>query len=336
MKRTALAALALLTAAAVAAPSAGAATAPTVTVITRNLYVGANILPLATSQKGEQFEKAAGKVLDEVDATEPDARMKLMAKEIADARADFANLQEVTTWLTGPKDDPADAGDVRWDYLATLLKELKALGRRYYVAASTRNLDAEGPTDRGVDVRFFTGNVMLVRKGIHVDRSSSGDFKSQLVIPTLALGNVETTRGWNAVDFTVAGHRGRVVNAHPEAYSPDIRLKQTKELIKGPLKSSRQVILAGDLNTGPKLPKKEDRPPYLALAKAGFVPRRTPKPNCCFEDDLTTGKWDHVVDWVMTKPGLTLVRSFISGTATTPSGLHASDHGSVVSTLRLR
>src|SRR5206468_13080206 len=41
---------------------------------------------------------------------------------------------------------------------------------------------------------------------------------------------------------------------------------------------------------------------YQAIAKAGFVPRRTPKFSCCFDDLMGAGGWDHNVDWIMTKP----------------------------------
>ena len=315
------------------------AAAADVSVMTRNMYVGANILPLATSAPGEEFESAAGRILREVDATEPDARMKVMAAEIARAEADFVNIQEASAWYTGPKNDPAKAPWTRWDYLAALKRELRALGSPYYVVTSDRPLDAEGPSDLGVDVRFKTGNAILLRKrsGIRVERARSGRFPTQLKVPTRAIGEVETTRGWNYVDLTIDGQRARLVNAHPEAFSADVRLQQVRELVAGPLKTSRRVILAGDLNTGPDLPKPEDRAPYAVLAKAGFVDRRTPAFNCCFNDDLRTGTWDHIVDRIMSRPRLPLVQSFIGSTSdTTPSGLLASDHGAVTSVLRLR
>jgi endonuclease/exonuclease/phosphatase family metal-dependent hydrolase len=319
------------------APSA--ASAADVSVMTRNMYVGANILPLATSAPGEEFERAAGEILRQVDATEPDARMKVMAAEIARADADFVNIQEATAWYTGPKGDPAKAPWTRWDYLAALKRELRALGRPYYVVTSDRPLDAEGPSDRGVDVRFKTGNAILLRKrsGFRIERARSGRFPTQFRVPTRAIGEVETTRGWNYVDFTVDGQSARLVNAHPEAFSADVRLQQMRELVAGPLKTKRRVILAGDLNTGPDLPQEQDRAPYRVLADAGFVDRRTPAFNCCFNDDLRTGTWDHIVDRIMSRPGLPLVESFIGSTSdTTPSGLLASDHGAVTSVLRLR
>lgn len=316
-----------------------AASAADVSVMTRNMYVGANILPLATAAPGEEFESAASRILREVDATEPNARMKVMAAEIVRANVDFVNIQEASAWYTGPKNDPAKAPWTRWDYLAALKRELRALGRPYYVVTSDRPLDAEGPSDLGVDVRFKTGNAILLRKrrrGLRVERAVSGRFPTQLRVPTRAIGDVETTRGFAYVDFTVDGERARLINAHPEAFSADVRLSQAKELVAGPLRTSRRVILAGDLNTGPDLPKPEDRAPYAELAKAGLVDRRTPAFNCCFNDDLRTGTWDHIVDRIMTRPRLPLVRSFIGSTSdTTPSGLLASDHGAVTSFLRL-
>jgi endonuclease/exonuclease/phosphatase family metal-dependent hydrolase len=318
---------------------AASASAADVSVMTRNMYVGANILPLATAAPGEEFESAASQILREVDATEPDARMTVMAREIVRVNPDFVNLQEASAWYTGPKNDPAKAPWTRWDYLAALKRDLRTSHVPYYVVTADRALDAEGPSDLGVDVRFRTGNAILLRKGsgIHVEHAKSGRFATQLRVPTRAIGEVETTRGWNYVDFTVDGQKARLVNAHPEAFSADVRLAQVKELVAGPLKTKRRVILAGDLNTGPDLPKPEDRAPYAVLAKAGFVDRRTPKFNCCFNDDLRTGKWDHIVDRIMTRPKLPLVESLIGLTSdTTPSGLLASDHGAVTSVLRLR
>jgi len=73
----------------------------------------------------------------------------------------------------------------------------------------------------------------------------------------------------------VHGIKFHFVNTHLEAYSADFRLKQAQELVKGPLRSKLPTILVGDLNSGPKLPKPEDRPPYDAIAKAGFKEART-------------------------------------------------------------
>jgi endonuclease/exonuclease/phosphatase family metal-dependent hydrolase len=329
---TALAATALV---AGAAPSTQAAKKKTtdVTFMTRNLFLGADLIPLATT-KGDDFERAAGNLLNTIKATDPEGRMKLIAGEIASAKPDLVGLQEVTLWKTGPKNDPAPATDVVVDYLVSLQRELNARGAKYRVVADQRTLSLEGPTDQNVDLRFTDGNVVLARKGVKVTKAKSSDFKNQLKIPTQQLGTVSVNRSFNQLNASVRGAKLHLVNAHLEAYSPETRLQQAKELVAGPLRSKLPTVLVGDLNSGPKLPKPEDRPPYQAIAKAGFKEARTSKAQCCFNDDLKTGTWDHIVDHIMAKPKLKVVRSFVTGAETTPGGLHPSDHGGVVSVLR--
>jgi endonuclease/exonuclease/phosphatase family metal-dependent hydrolase len=318
--------------------AAGAATKKhtDVTVMTRNLFLGADLIPLAVSKPGPDFEHAAGDVLRQVTGSEPNERMTLIAREIAKAKPDLVGLQEVTLWRTGPKNDPAPATDVRVDYLATLRHALAAAGAHYRVVADQRTLNLEGPTDAGVDVRFTDGNVILARKGVKVSHVRSRDFKHQLVIPTQAVGNVSVNRSFNQLDAKVRGARFHFVNAHLEAYSADTRLDQAKELVKRALRSKRQTILVGDLNSGPKLAKPEDRPPYKAITRAGFKEERTSKAQCCFNDDLVSGRWDHIVDHIMARPKVKLVRSFVTGKEKTPGGRHPSDHGGVVSVLRVK
>jgi endonuclease/exonuclease/phosphatase family metal-dependent hydrolase len=319
-----------------AAPAQAAPRTTDVTVMTRNLFLGADLIPLATSAPGAEFEQAAGAVLAQVRASEPDARMRVVAREIARAKPDLVGLQEVTLWRTGPKGDPARATGVVFDYLAVLRRELAAAGARYRVVADQRTLDLEGPTDAGVDVRFSNGNVILARRGVTVRHARSSDFRHQLVIPTRALGDVSVNRSFNQLDAVVRGARLHFVNAHLEAYSPDTRLEQAKELAERALGSRRQTVLVGDLNSGPDLAKPEDRPPYEAIAGAGFKEARTARPQCCFADDLRTGAWDHIVDHVMTRPAVRLVRSFVTGLDKTAGGFYPSDHGGVVSVLRLK
>jgi endonuclease/exonuclease/phosphatase family metal-dependent hydrolase len=308
---------------------AQAAPAPRVTVMTRNLFLGADLIPLATTAPGAPFQQAAGKLFDEVKATDPDARMKLIAREIADARPDLVGLQEVSLWRTGP----APASTVAYDYTATLTKELKRLHAHYRVVGLKRGFNVEGPTDRGFDIRLTLGDAILVRSGVKVTHVRTGTFKEQLTIPTQAIGPVRVTRGWDSLDARVDGARFHFVNTHLEAYSQPVRLKQAQELVAGPLKSKLQTVLAGDLNSGPDLEDMGDRPPYAAIAKAGFKPLRTKTPSCCFGD---AGGWDHNVDWIMGKGGPKLAASEITGREKTASGNHPSDHGGVISILKLK
>jgi endonuclease/exonuclease/phosphatase family metal-dependent hydrolase len=308
-----------------------------VTVMTRNMFLGTNLLPLATAQPGAEFEQAAGAAFDEVTSNEAPERMKLIAAEIAKAKPDLVGLQEVTLWKTGPKDDPAPADTVVLDYLADLMTELDRLDAGYRVVSDQRTLELEGPTDRGFDLRFIDGNVVLARKGVKVSKVRAADFNHHLTIPTNALGPVDVNRSFNQLDAKVRGARFHFINTHLEAYHAGTRLDQAKELMRRAAANKRkQTVLVGDLNSGPDLEKPEDRPPFAAIRKAGFKPARNKTPQCCFNDDLMTGEWDHIVDWVMTRPKVRLVRSFNTGLDQTPSGRYPADHGGVVSVLRLK
>ena len=104
----------------VALPMAGIAqAAPTppakpVTVMTRNLYLGADInRPVAAAlaaqdagATGPQIVQVLAVATDAtraiVDATDFPTRSKLLAREIAGARPDLVGLQEVALWRSGP------------------------------------------------------------------------------------------------------------------------------------------------------------------------------------------------------------------------------------------
>src|SRR3954453_22944474 len=119
--------------------------------MTRNVFLGADLPPLAAARPGADFEQKAGAMLAEVRAGDPDGRMKAIGAEIAKARPDLVGLQEVSLWRTGPKGDPAPATDVRFDFLAAIRKQLAARHMSYRVAVSRLGLNVEGPTDQGVD-----------------------------------------------------------------------------------------------------------------------------------------------------------------------------------------
>ena len=299
-----------------------------VTVMTRNLFLGTDLIPIATADPGDPFQQAVTKAFEDAKSSNLPARGRGVAQEIAKARPDVVGFQELTSWYTNDK--------LAFQHLAPLVAELKRLHQPYTVVNGGGGIDLHGQSSEGFDVRIKEDeSLMLVRKGVRVLRRQAHPFKKQLQVPTKAAGTVTATRSWSALDLLKDGVKFRVVDTHLEAYSTDIRLQQAKELVAGPLTAKMPVILIGDLNSGPTLPKPEDRPPYQAIAKAGFVPRRTPKFSCCFDDLMGAGGWDHNVDWIMTKPKVRLVRSSLTGNTKLPEGIFASDHGGVVSTLAL-
>ncbi|HZP29788.1 MAG TPA: endonuclease/exonuclease/phosphatase family protein [Acidimicrobiia bacterium] len=318
---------------AVAPSSAYAAKAPTITVMTRNVYYGADLRPLAVTAPGAPFWQLATKMFNTMRSEDPAGRMKLVAGEIAKAKPDVVGLQEVATWRTGPQ----PASKVEYDFLKLITRELKRLHQSYKAVAVEQGLDIEGPMAEGNDVRLTMGDVVLVRNGVKVSHVRSGLFKNQLVIPTQAIGTVNVGRGYNQMDVTKQGVTVHVVNTHLEAFSAPIRLTQANELVAGPTQSKKTTILVGDLNAGPTGPKPEDIPPYTAITTAGFVASRTADHNCCYKGvrDSNQAHWDHDGDWIMTKPARIVVKSYTVGTETTAAGIHPGDHGGVVSVLDL-
>jgi len=213
--------------------------------MTRNVYLGADLPPIALAQPGPDFEAAAGKLLDDVEATDPRGRMRLIGDEIAEARPDLVGLQEVSLYRTGPQHDPKPATRVRYDFVALIRAELARRHQPYRVVAKRYGLNVEGPSDRNVDVRLSLGDVTLARKGVKVAHERTGVFEHQLSIPSAQLGPVSPARSWNALDATIRGVRLHFVNTHLEAYSTGFRLEQAKELVAGPLRSRRQTVLVG-------------------------------------------------------------------------------------------
>ncbi len=348
LKPSRLATLAVLVAAAMlaaAGPIADAKRAKSskVTVMTRNLYLGTDLIPIATADPGAPAEKAAGDAFREATVTnQPKQRMILVAEEIAKTHPDVVGLQELSIWRTGPKNDPAKAKHVVVDYLKQIKRRLKILKAPYKVVTVRRQFDIEGPADNGKDVRLTLGNAILVRTNrVKVGKHRSADFKTTTAIPTKSLGTVHIKRGFDEADLNVRGAKFHFVNTHLEAYSPTSRDAQAKELLNKALQKRKgRAILVGDLNSGPNLGDTDldnaNELAYKRIAKAGFKPRRTKKNSCCFNEDLRSGKWDHNIDWIMSRPKVGLIRSFLVGRKKTGLGAYTSDHGGVVSVLKLR
>jgi endonuclease/exonuclease/phosphatase family metal-dependent hydrolase len=160
---------------------------------------------------------------------------------------------------------------------------------------------------------------------------------------------VAADRGWLSVDANVDGAKFRFFNTHLEAFGdPSIRAAQAQELVDGPLDTRKQVVLVGDLNSGttkrhnigrPELGHDPDDPLAFKVFKKAKFKDNGAVQSCCYPDMFDEGfEFTHTVDHVLTRPGLKTVESFVTGndpSEMTPSGLWPSDHGGVVSTLRV-
>lgn len=349
----ALAALAVLA----LTPSAEAEQPREVTVMTRNLYLGANLDPAIRAGTVEQLVAATAHIFSVAQQTNFPERAKALAAEIADADPALVGLQEAAVWYTGPFGDPAPATTVEYDFIATLLRELAAAGARYEVVGVQPEADIEAPAGAPYfrDVRLLQQDAILVRTGpghkVGLGPTWSDNFDAELSITTGTGQQYVVHRGWVAVDVTVKKQTFRVVNTHLEAFHPLIRLQQAQELLApdGPVGSARTpVVLVGDLNSGPDLPVPENRLAFQALLAAGLVdtwavahpadPGFTAGFNELLTDPSAEGALEHRVDHVLVTPDIDVVSSRLYGTDPdnrTASGMWPSDHAGVAATLAL-
>lgn len=328
-----------------------------VKVMTRNLYLGADLDPAIEATSIPELLAANAHIFSVVQQTDFPARAVVLAREIADADPALIGLQEAAIWYSGGFNDPAPATTVEYDFLTTLLQELAAAGAPYDVVRVQNEADIEAPAGAPYfrDFRLLQRDVILVKSGlggeVRLSNEQSGNFDSTLVITTGVGQQIPVKRGWTSVDATVNRRTFRFVNTHLEAFHPLIRLQQAQELIApdGPIGSAiDDVILVGDINSGPELPVAANRLAFQALAAFGLVDtwrvlypdvQEFPGYTAGFSEllnDPLEGALEHRIDHVMTLGDVGIVRSRIYGTDPdnrTASGMWPSDHAGVMATL---
>ena len=268
----ALLALAALVAVAAFAPAAQAGSSKQVRVMTRNLYLGADLTPAIQATSLFGLAQAGSQIWSTVQATNFPERAKVLAKEIAAADPDLIGLQEAAIWRTGAPDGPpilggSPATTVTYDYLQSLLDELAAVGSPYVLVRKQQEADLEGPTLNGFDIRLTQQDAILAKKS-RVDAgvlswtaTGSANYPAALNLKLPLLGgsanggvDIESTRGYVFADI-VSKQAGsfRFVDTHLEAFSAGFRAAQAQFLATaGPASTTSQpVVLVGDLNSAP-------------------------------------------------------------------------------------
>lgn len=367
LRRSAAISLALAAMAAVPA-TAGAAKQDRedVTVMTRNLFLGADLGPALRAASIEEAIDASGVIYNEVVRTNFNERAVPLAREIKRAKPDLVGLQEVAHWKTQmpsdgggpPITDNQPATQTSYDFLDRLMDRV---GRKYEVVGVQDEFAAELPADldgsdstgspfgADIDARLEMRDVILARDGVRT-RSLRMDHYTTRFETNVGGVPIAADRGWLSTQAKVGDAKFRFVNTHLEAFGdPSIREAQARELVDGPLDTRKQVILVGDLNSGttkrhnigrPALGHDPDDPlAFRVFKRAGFRDNGAVQ-SCCYPDMFdATFEFTHTVDHVLTRPGLKTVDAFVTGDdprEMTPSGLWPSDHGGVVSTVRAR
>ncbi len=260
-----------------AAPAVATADKP-VTVMTRNIYLGADIqrpIRATAGLTGAAAFVALGNANAVtraiVDQTNFPRRSQLLAREIAGAKPDLIGVQEVALWRHGPLELPGsgtpgalNATTVDYDFLAILLQDLRQEGVPYKAVVVQQESDVEAPAfvgnpftgtaTQGRDVRLTIRDVVLLRasSNLRVLDSGSGQYDAKLVLTVAGL-QASFVRGFNWVDVAHgSGRPFRFVNTHFEAFSSDLALAQAVQLLAGPAGDrSRTTIIGCDCNSDP-------------------------------------------------------------------------------------
>jgi endonuclease/exonuclease/phosphatase family metal-dependent hydrolase len=315
-------------------PPAGPAT---FTVMTQNLYLGADLDPALAP--GADLLGEVDRIWASVVATDFPSRAKVVADAIQAAGPDLVALQEVSLWRTQVPGDHAptpNATAIAYDFLDLLERELAARGLAYVAVAVGTNADIELPGASGNDYRLTDRDAILARSGLPVLSASSGLYAHLATVSVTLPGGgtlpYALPRGWVSISFRAGGKTIAFVNTHLEAISSDVAGQQAAELM-GLVQPARQpTIVIGDMNLTPGSPGYGAFvAPATRLADAGTEIAGGTALTCCWDPGLTSGAYRTRIDLVFHTADVhgTDFR-IVDDQQTTSGGLHASDHAGVV------
>jgi endonuclease/exonuclease/phosphatase family metal-dependent hydrolase len=342
------------------------ASAAELRVMTKNIYLGANLAPAAQATTPGEFAAAVGAILTQVAANNFPERAVALAAEIHEKRPHLVALQEVYDFRFNGSHIPP----MFTDFLATLLS---ALGDTYRVAATVKNIDLALLDPSGNLLTVTDRDVILARNDVAtavVPFAGSGQCRVSedgcnyhtVVSVDTPVGAITIERGFVAVDATGDFGAVRLANTHLEVrdVAPDpaavvFQAAQALELVgflaAFPNPMNFPIIAAGDFNSDPRDSYALDlgdvilTPPYQQMIAAGYIDTWTLRPGnpkgytCCQNEDLSNVQsvLSERVDLIFTSRapvGNVMVNTVGNDTEDrTPSGLWPSDHAGVVARL---
>ena len=255
--------------------------ADTVTVMSRNLYLGADVA--VALELLPDMPAAAQFMWEQVAATDFTARAAVLAQELADNRPDVVALQEATTWQC--RTSILGESTVVFDFTAQLLAATAAAGTEYVVASA----DGEQALNPGYAIPalpflttvhdpgtfqplfgsdeaacgFTIADALLVRADLAAQVTAVGniDYEARYaVVPVL----FEVDRGFTWAELAIGQRPVRFVATHLESmWSPDAppwSVPQAKELITRLGDVDGPVVVIGDFNADPRDPRPASAP----------------------------------------------------------------------------
>ena len=324
----------------------GLQNASPIAVMTRNVYLGADIGPILTAPSPAAVPVLVAQAWAQIQANDFEERAAAIAAEVHATRPDVIGLQEVALFRRQSPGDflignPQSAQTVAYDYLEILLDALEAWGLDYRVATAVDNIDVELPMATSPatfdDIRYTDRDVVLVERRVEITAAASGNYAAAVPI-NLGGASISLRRGWNRVDLVHRGNPYHFVNTHLETDETSALVQglQTQQLIAMVGTVGVPTIVVGDLNGTPD----DVTDMYGLMTGAGFSDlwavtpgNRGPGFTCCFGSDLQGEDLFERIDYIMARspdgrvPATVGIR--IVGETWTPSGLRPSDHAGI-------
>jgi hypothetical protein len=260
-----------------------------ITVMTQNLYLGADLAPALALMP--DVAAAAQDLWESVRVTDFSARAPALAAEVARIDPMVIGLQEVTTWLCTPDSTttPVAVIDFTADYLAALAGN--GLG---YVVATKGDAKAFSPgfaiepiigatvvndpatfqplfgTDQA-SCGFEIADVLLVRTDI-ADRVTAVGIGTYDDVLELIPGLITVERGYAWADLELDGTSVRFVTTHLEPVwlpnSEPNSVRQARQLVKVVADVTGPIVVMGDFNADPRDPRGPEDPNPAAQPEA--------------------------------------------------------------------
>ena len=339
---------ALIVLAVAAGASAGEARRPPVTVrvMTRNLYLGANLDAIVRAKSLGEALSAVANAWTQVQANDFPTRARAIAGEIARVKPDFVGFQEAVLYRTQTPPDltATPATHVALDYVAELRRALAArhLGYRFVGVGAWTDAELSAGNPATMDIRLTVRDALLARVegGLRIRRVR----KVQYAATTPLFGGFITAkRGYVSADATLRGRTFRVINTHLESFSDASQVAQGQELATAARATRLPTILLGDFNSRAD---GSTTPTYANLLAAGFhdawaeAHPGEPGLTCCHGEDLRDlgGPFYSRIDYVLLRNGFRATAAGIVGQepADRIGALWPSDHAGLWARLSLR
>jgi len=262
-------------------PSAIASEPYQVTVMSRNLYLGADVG--VALELIPDFPAAAQFMWDQVKTTDFSKRVTKLAQESAENKPELIGIQEATTWYC--KKNLWSSKVAVFDFLKEFIEATNRTGVSY-VLANADGVTAYNPGYSIAAIPYLTkvkdpqlfpdifgsesaacgftiGDAILVRKDLSADIVQVGNTEydaTYSIVPTI----MTIYRGYTWVDFKVKDSLVRVVSTHLESIWDENNVPnsalQAKQLVTDLADAKMPLIVMGDFNADYRDPRPKTAP----------------------------------------------------------------------------